>query len=178
MAKFHYVQRARKQVSAAASLTDPTSTQTFVASRTLSDTYVRSVWSPWLRTVIDPSVSPPIDEWWIDASVSFTARFSSDGSTGAGTSEDEPTVVGITELYPTAVRDSPLNGLSYVTWAPRTGPSIFHTSRKGDGVNFPRVIAAMWPADFHAVFINSGGLSSVKHAFGWHGVVVWASDHP
>ena len=178
MAKFHYVQRQRKQVALAASITDPTSTLTFVASRTLSDTYVRSVWSPWLRTVIDPAVSPPADEWWVDATVSFTARVSTNASTGAGTSEDEPTVVMITELYPTIVRDSPLNGLSYVTWSPLSGPQIAHTARKGDGVNFPRVISAMWPADLHGVFVNPGGIYSVKHSFGWHGVVVWASDSP
>ncbi len=178
MAKFHYVQRQRKFVHANASITTPTSTLTFVASRTLSDTYVRSVWSPRIVTRIDDTVNPPTDEWWTTAEVSFTARFSKDGTTGAGASEDDATVLGIMELYPIPIPPTIANALHYVLWQPLNGPLVLETSRKGDGVHFPRVISAMWPNDVNAVFLNPGGLYSVVHSFSWHGVVVWASDNP
>jgi hypothetical protein len=178
MAKHHYVHRTRTDTFMSVSAGLPVTGVVDIGSRNQSDTYVRSVWSPRFVTRIDPSTSPPIDEWWNGARVSFTLRFSSTGSSSPGATEDDATMVGIIDLYPTVVRDSPTNALSYVIFAPLDGPAKFVTSRKGDGVNFPRVISAFWPQDHNAVFQNPGGLYSVVHSWSSHNVVIWASDSP
>jgi hypothetical protein len=178
MAKFHYVHRTRTDSFLNVSAAAPTLGVVDIASRTTSDTYVRSVWSPRFITRIDPAVAPPIDEWWNGARVSFTLRFSSNGSSSAGVTEDDASMVGIVDLYPRPIRDSPLNALSYVIFEPLDGPVKFVTARRGDGVNFPRVISAFWPLDHNAVFQNPGGIYSVVHSWSSHNVVIWASDHP
>lgn len=178
MAKFHYVHRTRSDQFMQTTATPPLTAVVDIGSRTTSDTYVRSVFYPRLITRIDPAVAPPIDEWWNGARVSFTLRFSSNGSSSPGVTEDDASMVGIVDLYPRVVRDSALNALSYVIFEPLDGPFKLVTSRKGDGVNFPRVIAAFWPLDHNAVFQNPGGIYSVVHSWTSHNVVVWASDHP
>lgn len=178
MAKHHYVHRTRSDSFMNVSAALPTLGVADIASRRTDDTYVRSVWSPRFITRIDPAVAPPIDEWWNGARVSFTLRFSSTGSSSAGATEDDASMVGIVDLYPRVVRDSALNALSYVIFEPLDGPVKFVTARKGDGVNFPRVVSAFWPQDHNAVFLNPGGLYSVVHSWSSHNVVVWASDSP
>jgi len=178
MAKYHYVHRTRTDQFLQTTAPLPITGVVDIGSRTTSDTYVRSVWSPRLITRIDPSVSPPITEWWNGARVAFTLRFSSNGSSSPGVTEDDASMVGIIDLYPRFIPDSPLNALSYVVFEPLDGPAKFVTSRKGDGVNFPRVISAFWPQDHNAVFQNPGGIYSVVHSWSCHNVVVWASDHP
>lgn len=178
MAKHHYIHRTRSDSFMNVSAALPTPGVVDIATRRTDDTYVRSVWSPRFITRIDPAVAPPIDEWWNGARVSFTLRFSSTGSSSAGATEDDASMVGIVDLYPRVVRDSALNALSYVIFEPLDGPVKFVTARKGDGVNSPRVISAFWPQDHNAVFLNPGGLYSVVHSWSSHNVVVWASDSP
>jgi hypothetical protein len=178
MAKFHYVQRQRKDVFSVSSAPPPVAPLVFTASRQKNDTYVRSVWTPRFTARIDLSGTVPVDDWWASATLLFTASFSLTGSTTPPATEDDASVLGIIELYPRLYPGNPGSNLTYVTWEPLDGPTEFVTARKGNNVNFPTVISTFWPQDHFGVFTNGGSFYSMAYSYGWRGVVVWASDHP
>lgn len=178
MAKFHYVTRTFTEGSSVVSAPAPIGLLTRIATRTTSDTYVRSVWQPRVVVKIDPVVSPPPDDWWTAARVIMSVRFDSTGTGGAGSGPYLASTIGTEDLYPTVVRGDTSNAEQYVIFAPLYGPLKFTTARKGDGVNFPRVIASIWNTDHVGVFVNPGGIFSVKTSWELSATVVWASDSP
>jgi hypothetical protein len=178
MAKFHYVQRTFSELSESATAPPPPLTLTRIATRTTSDTYVRSVWQPRVVVKIDPAVQPPVDNWWDSARVVLSVRFDSTGTGGAGSGPYLASTVGTEDLYPRIVRGDASNAEQYVIFEPLYGPLKFTTARKGDGVNFPRIVAAMWCSDHHGVFPNAGSFFSIKTSIELSATVVWASDSP
>jgi hypothetical protein len=178
MPKFHYVQRAFYETVFQATAPAPQGSLTRIATRLTTDTYVRSYHFPRMITRIDPSVSPPADEWWNGARVIFAVKFRSDGVTSAGVGPYDTHTIGTLDLYPRVIRDSPANALSYVIFEPIGGPLKLDTSRKGDGVNFPRIITTLWDTDHNGVFPNPASFFSVEHSITWSSTIVWASDSP
>jgi hypothetical protein len=178
MAKYHYVQRARYETVLQATAPAPQGPLTRIASRLTSDTYVRSIHQARMITRVDSSVSPPPEEWWNGALVTLAVKFRKDGVTSQGVGPYDANTIGTQDLYPRVVRDSALSGLSYIIFEPIGGPLVLDTARKGDGVNFPRVIVSLWDTDHMGVFPNAGSFYSVVHNITWSSTVVWASDHP
>lgn len=177
MAKYHYEQRVFHELFSQNSIpTSPPPQTTQIASRLTTDTYVRSIHQPIVTCRIDESVSPPPDDWWTGARVILAVRFDSSGTSGAGSGPFSPVVVGNLELYPRIVGETPGSSLHYVFWEPLDGPLKLTTSRKGDGVNFPRITTSMWCTDHNAVFSNPGGIYSVKFSHRWTTLAIWASD--
>lgn len=178
MAKFHYVQRNFHESFAQTTATAPQGPLTQIATRTTSDTYVRSYHEPRIVTEIDPSVSPPQSNWWNGVRAVFSVRFDKSGSSGTGSGPFLASTIGTLDLYPRYVGDTALNGLQYVIFEPIGGPLKLVTARKGDGVNFPRIVTSMWNTDHNGVFQNPGGIFSVKHSITWTSTIIWASDSP
>lgn len=179
MAKYHYEQRTfHETFHLPAAPTSPPQLTTQIATRSFSDTHVRSIWQPRVICEIDDTVSPPPDNWWTGSRVDLAIRFDAAGTSGSGSGPFAPTVLGNIELYPRTVPPTAVNGLHYVVWEPLDGPTKLTTSRKGDGVHFPRVNSSMWCTDHNGVFQNFSGIYSVFFSIMWTGLVVWASDSP
>lgn len=178
MAQFHYHQRQKFHLAQTPSMPATAPNANFVATRSNSDTMVRTLWSPRMVTQIDPAVNPPVEGWWVDAEMQLSIRFDPTGVGGPGASPFLTTTVGTVTMYPTFVRDSPANALEFVVWTPLISPTVIETSRKGDGAHIPVVNASLWAADFHAVFANPGAAFSVKHSVNWNGTVIWSSNSP
>lgn len=179
MAKYHYEQRTFQETFRSTTVPAlPPPLNTRVATRTFSDTVVRSIWQPRLICEVDESVSPPPDYWWNGARVDLAIRFDAAGVSGSGTGPFTATVLGNIELYPRLVPANATYDLHYIIWEPLDGPTKLTTARKGDGVHFPRVNSTLWATDHNGVFNNALGIYSVLFSWQWTGLVVWASDSP
>lgn len=152
---------------------------TVAATRSQSDTYVRSVW--WGYCSYTSDGTQPVPGWWAATSVYFVAQLDKTGAltATANLNSTEPVNrVALGGLKAERFSEPEFAPAYTVNWSMSPDGIITHTSRrKGDGVNYPRVVYGIHASDQNGFFVGAAEAGYIIRA-AIYGRVLWESDVP
>lgn len=146
------------------------------ATRAKTDTYVRSFW--WAQVSYASDGSQPVPGWWGAARVTFAAQVDIPGTLAScpditsGEPDDRICAVG---MFPTRYSEPEFAPSYDVVWTSPPNGVESTGQRKGNGVNFPRVVATLRCADQNGFFAGAAEPAYILRASIW-GRVLWLSD--
>lgn len=179
--KYHYWQGVRFQATSNAqySVANGGWNSHVSATRSPSDTYVRSVW--WANCSYLSDATQPVPGWWAAASAYFVAEFDHTATllNTANLNTTEPTGrVAMGGMDPLRFSMPEFTPSYLVQWTTSPDGIITHTSRrKGDGTNSPRIVYGVHVADQNGFFSGAAGETNILRC-NIYGRVLWESDVP
>jgi hypothetical protein len=152
-----------------------------LASRSTTDTLLRSIWVWKLAARFDTAQAgaPPI-YWWQDAAVYADVIIDLDGSGPVGDiADDDPRRIGIDLLKVAKYTAQPEpTGRDVVVWETSVGIMNLETGRAGLGLELPpQVFGRLWAVDHMGVFVGGYGTHATFQVYGY-GRALWASEFP
>jgi hypothetical protein len=156
--------------------TNATVIQTHTAPNLASDTLARTLTQFHFAITIDPTGNPPPIEWWQAARLMLGLQYNQNGSAAATTNEDSPLLLARWMIYPEPFYDLTTNDLYGVRFTPRSDLLVTSTRRKGDGVNFAKLLWVLYLHDTNHALDNPGGAYSVNSSFAIYTKAIWESD--
>jgi hypothetical protein len=149
------------------------------ATRLQSDTYVRSVWWGYCSYGSDATLAVPA--WWAAANVYFVAEVDTTGAATKTTnlnSAEPKNRVAMAGMMPRRWSQPEFTPEYTVTWEmPQDGVITGTSRRKGDGVNYPRVMYGIHAGDQNGAFAGAAEAGYIIRA-AIYGRVLWESDVP
>jgi len=149
------------------------------ATRSQTDTYVRSVLWGYCSYGSDATLAVPA--WWAATNVYFVAEVDTTGAathTTNLTSAEPANRIAMAGMLPRRWSEPEFTPEYAVTWEMPPDGVITHTSRrKGDGVNYPRVLYAIHAGDQNGAFAGAAEAGYIIRA-SIYGRVLWESDVP